>query len=37
MSRFIAHLHAYHSVNEKEHYNEKSDVGQSLEGLDKRP
>lgn len=33
----VAYLHAYHSVNEKEHYNEKGDIGQSLKGLDKRP
>lgn len=31
------HLHAYHSVNKKQHYNQQSYVWQSLEGLDKSP
>lgn len=33
----VTYLHAYYSVNEKEHYNEKGDIGQSLKRLDKRP
>lgn len=31
------HLHAYHSINKKQHYNQQSYVWQSLERLDKRP
>lgn len=33
----LAHLHAYHSINEEKHYNKKGDIRQSLKGLDERP